>query len=68
MTGDADRGSPASGVRTIEAKVKPVYRLYGAEQNLVSALYPELGHKYLPEMWERTLAWFDQHLASGGAR
>src|ERR1051325_2295027 len=68
MTGDADRGSPASGVRTIEAKVKPVYRLYGAEKNFENTLYPELGHKYLPEMWERTLAWFDQHLASGGGR
>jgi len=64
MSGDADRGSPAEGIRKIEAKVRPVYRLYGAEPRFENTLYPDLGHKYLPEMWERTLRWMDRHLTA----
>jgi dienelactone hydrolase len=62
MTGDADRGSPISGIREIEARVKPVYQVYGKEKNFDNDIYPELGHKYLPEMWEKMLSWMDTHL------
>jgi len=62
MTGDADGGSPADGIRIIEAKAKPAWKLFGKESDYVSELYPGLGHKYLPEMWEKTLAWLDKHL------
>jgi dienelactone hydrolase len=62
MNGDKDAGSPADGIRTIEAKVRPAYRLYHNEMNFQSELYPGVGHKYLPRMWQKTLAWFDRHL------
>ena len=62
MTGDADGGSPADGIKEIEAKVKPVYDLYGSGKNFRNEVYPGLGHQYLPEMWQKTLAWFDANL------
>jgi dienelactone hydrolase len=62
MTGDADRGSPIEGIREIEARVKPVYALYGKEKQFENAIYPGLGHKYLPEMWQKMLDWMDQNL------
>jgi hypothetical protein len=62
MTGDQDRGSPADGIKELEAMIKPVYRLYRSEENFQNFLYPGLGHQYLPEMWEKTLAWFDEQL------
>jgi len=62
MTGDADGGSPADGIRIIEAKVRPVYELYRRGEDYQSELYPGLGHKYLPEMWQKTLTWMDKSL------
>ena len=62
MTGDQDQGSPLDGIRSIEATVRPVYQLYGAEENFKSEIYPGVGHVYLPEMWEKTLAWMDGKL------
>ena len=62
MTGEEDGGSPADGIRMIEAKVKPLYKLHGKETDYQSVLYPGLGHKYLPEMWEKTCAWLDAQL------
>ncbi len=62
MTGDADRGSPIDGIREIEKRVKPVYALYGKEKSFVNDVYPELGHKYLPEMWQKMLNWMDSNL------
>ena len=34
----------------------PVYRLYGAEQNFQSVIYPGVGHQYTPDMWQRMTA------------
>ena len=62
MTGDQDDGSPVDGVREIEAKARPAWAVYGAVANLRSEIYPGVGHVYLPEMWQHTLAWFDMHL------
>ena len=64
MTGEEDRGSPLSGVKTIAAKVAPIYQLYGkpAEENFSSILYPKTGHVYLPEMWEQTVRWLEKNL------
>jgi dipeptidyl aminopeptidase/acylaminoacyl peptidase len=64
MTGDQDGGSPMSGVKTIEEKVKPIYQLHGAPDNFENVIYPGVGHVYLPEMWERTVKWMDQHVKS----
>ena len=62
MTGDSDAGSPVDGIHFIESKVKNVYALYDEGKKFQSHIYPGLGHVYLPEMWEKMLAWMDAHL------
>ncbi|HEY5910331.1 MAG TPA: alpha/beta hydrolase family protein [Verrucomicrobiae bacterium] len=62
MTGDQDSGSPPDGIRRIDAAVRPVYRLYGKEAEFQNIIYPGLGHVYTPEMWAKTLAWFEAKL------
>jgi dipeptidyl aminopeptidase/acylaminoacyl peptidase len=62
QTGDQDDGSPVDGVRQIESIVRPAYELYSAGARFQSIVYPGVGHVYLPEMWERTVAWIDGHL------
>jgi len=62
QTGDQDFGSPAIGVSKISDAVS---RLYGAMERpdqFQSILYPGIGHVYMPEMWDRTVAWFAKHL------
>jgi dienelactone hydrolase len=62
QTGDQDFGSPVEGIRHIEAAVRPVYGLYGAEASFENVIYPGLGHVYTPEIWDRTTRWLDSHL------
>jgi dienelactone hydrolase len=62
QTGDQDGGSPPDGIRAIEAAVRPVYRLYGADNNFQSIIYPGLGHVYTSEMWARTVRWLEEKL------
>jgi dienelactone hydrolase len=64
MTGDQDGGSPVEGVRHLGQIVQKVYSLHGAEAagHFENAIYPGVGHVYLPEMWEKTLAWMKKHL------
>ncbi len=62
QTGDRDGGSPVDGIHAIEGAVRPVYRLYGREDDFQSIVYPGQGHVYTPQMWERTLSWMDSHL------
>ncbi len=62
MTGDQDFGSPVTGVRTIEERARPAWRLFGKEAEFQSLIYPGVGHVYLPEMWDKTLAWMDTKL------
>ena len=62
LDGDQDGTSPVDGIHEIENAVRPVYRLYGQEDNFQSIVYPGQGHLYTPEMWMKTLAWLDQRL------
>jgi len=62
MNGDKDDGSPVDGIRTLEIKVRPAYALSGAAPLFQSEVYPGVGHEYLPEMWQKTLSWFNRHL------
>jgi dienelactone hydrolase len=62
MNGKLDGGSPTDGIRVIEQKVNAIYALYGKESAFESTVYPALGHEYSPEMWERTLRWFEDKL------
>jgi dienelactone hydrolase len=64
LSGETDAGSPVDGIRVIEQKAAQAYRLYGQEANFQSRIYPGVGHAYTPDMWERMLAWMDQHLAA----
>ena len=62
LTGDEDTGTPADGVRTINAFQEHLYRLYGKEEYFRGVLYPGVGHVYTPAMWDETLQWLKKHL------
>ena len=64
MTGDRDGGSPVSGVKSIGESVRKIYAIHGAdiENRFINEIYPDVGHVYLPAMWEKTLAWMDRWL------
>jgi len=64
MNGDLDGGSPAEGIHKIEKAVKPVYDLYNAAPRFESVVYPNVGHVYLPEMWEKMLVWMGRHIGT----
>ena len=61
LTGDRDRGSPADGVRIINAFQEHLYECYGHRENFRGLLYPGVRHTYTPEMWQETLRWLDRH-------
>ncbi len=60
LTGDQDGGSPADGVRRIEAAVAPVYRLLNAETSFRSVLYPGVGHDWTQTMWDEAFRWLER--------
>ncbi|MGD8501442.1 MAG: dienelactone hydrolase family protein [Phycisphaerales bacterium] len=62
LTGDKDGGSPADGVRIINAFEEYLYKLYGKAENFRGVLYKGVGHEYTPEMWEETLKWLRKQL------
>ncbi|MHC4509040.1 MAG: alpha/beta hydrolase family protein [Planctomycetota bacterium] len=62
LTGDNDNGSPADGVRVINAYQEHLYKLYGKGENFRGALYAGVGHEYTPEMWKESLKWLKKHL------
>jgi dienelactone hydrolase len=62
MTGDRDPGSPVEGVRALGAKVSPFYNLLGAGDSFVSLIFSNTAHIYLPEEWEKMVAWMGQRL------
>jgi dienelactone hydrolase len=62
MTGDEDIGSPVSGIRTIDEKVRPVYALYKKEAQFGNIIYPKTGHVYTPDMWQKMQEWFLKYL------
>ena len=56
LTGDLDAGSPADGIKIIEAKAGGVYAALDARDHFKNILYPNIGHTYTPEMWAEMLA------------
>jgi dienelactone hydrolase len=62
LTGDLDAGSPADGIKVIEAKAGAVYKTIGAEVKFRSVRYPDVGHTYTPTMRQEMLAWFEKWL------
>jgi dienelactone hydrolase len=62
LDGDQDGTSPVDGIHAIESAVRPVYSLYGKEKEFQSIVYAGQGHLYTPEMWSKTLDWFQTEL------
>jgi len=62
LTGDSDSGSPLSGIRVLEDKLREVYDLYDRREYFESVVYENTGHVYTDEMKERMLDWFDRYL------
>jgi dienelactone hydrolase len=62
LTGDKDAGSPANGVRIINAFQEYLYKLYEKPENFRGLIYNRIGHEYTPEMWRETLNWLNKHL------
>ena len=62
LTGELDAGSPADGIKVIEAKAGSVFKTVGAAEKFKSIRYPDIGHTYTPEMRREMLAWFDRWL------
>lgn len=62
LTGDKDAGSPADGVRLINAFQEYLYKLYGKTENFRGLVYKGAGHEYTPGMWKETLDWLKEHL------
>lgn len=62
LTGDKDDGSPADGVRIINAYQEHLYKLYGNADNFRGLVYEGVGHEYTPEMWYETSKWLEKHL------
>ncbi len=62
MTGDRDTGSPVEGVLKLGQIVSHVYALHGdaARACFDSVIYAGAGHAYLPDMWQKTIAWMDR--------
>lgn len=62
LSGDQDGGAPTDGIIVLEQKLGAIYSLYGKGGNFRSVLYKDTGHEYLPEMKDRMVQWFEQHL------
>jgi len=62
LTGDKDGGSPADGVKVINAFQEHLYDCYGKQENFRGILYSGVDHTYTPEMWAETLLWLERHL------
>jgi hypothetical protein len=62
LTGDNDAGSPLSGIRVLENKLRNVYTLYNKGENFKSIVYENTGHVYTDEMKIEMLKWFQRYL------
>jgi fermentation-respiration switch protein FrsA (DUF1100 family) len=64
MDGDKDGTAPATGIHKIQKAVRPVWKMYRAEEAFESVVYPDQGHLYTPAMWEKTLKWLERELVT----
>ncbi len=58
LTGDSDAGSPLSGIRVLENKLRSVYNLYNSDDNFRSIVYEKTGHVFTDDMKIEMLHWF----------
>jgi dienelactone hydrolase len=62
LTGDSDAGSPLSGIRVLENKLKTAYSLYNKGENFKSIVYENTGHVFTDDMKIEMIKWFEKHL------
>jgi hypothetical protein len=62
LTGDRDRGSPPTGMKTLEEALTQVYKVHDRPGHFRSIVYPETGHVYNDDMKDKMVAWFEEHL------
>jgi dienelactone hydrolase len=62
LTGDKDDGSPVSGIRRINETIQKVYDLNNVSRNFQSIIYPNTGHVYTGDMWDKMKTWMNTHL------
>ena len=60
--GEEDRGSPIQEVRAGMKTIAKAYAQAGAAENFSHFIEAGVGHVLSEAMWEKTLAWFNQHL------
>lgn len=63
--GEKDEGSPIEEVRQAIGRIEQAYRQAGATENFSHAIESGVGHDLTASMWQRTCAWFAQHLSKG---
>ena len=59
-----DGGSPIEEIREAMPRIAAAYRAAGKPDNFSFFIQDGVGHVLSPEMWEKTAAWFGQHLYS----
>lgn len=52
----------AHGSILLEERLRPLYEADGMGERIKLVLYPELGHVYLPEMRDQSIAWIQRFL------
>lgn len=62
LTGDLDPGSPADGIKVIEATAGGLFAAVGAKDQFRSVRYPDVAHVYTPAMRTEMLAWLAKWL------
>jgi dienelactone hydrolase len=60
--GDQDGGSPIEEVRAAIPIIQQAYDSVHASDNFSPLIQEQTGHVLSPEMWQRTLNWFNTHL------
>lgn len=63
--GELDGGSPVDEVRQGVKTIRDAYRSQQAEAHFTHFIEPDAGHVLSPRMWERTRAFFAEHLHHG---
>lgn len=64
LSGDEDAGSPADGIRIINAFQERLYGLYGKGDHFRGVVYEKTGHVWSPAMWDETVAWVKRHIGA----
>lgn len=62
LSGDQDRGAPASGVRKIQSWCEALWGVHAAGDHYRGRLYAGVGHEWTGPMWEESLTWLARWL------